>query len=454
MSFVDLDLSNPDCFDGGFPHEFFRALRREDPVHWNDTRHEVERNGRGFWNITKYEDVKMMSRNPLLFSSWEGGTNIFELSGDDLHGSRSMMLNMDPPQHVKYRRLVAHNFTPRMIDRLESHIRDLAREIIDNIAERGSCDFIMDVAAQLPMKTIMEIVGVPEEDQQRLFDVTNKLVGFDDPEYQGSFDEGRMAAAEVAMYGQKLADLVSECPMDNLASALYHGKVDGQSLDPLQYNYFFLMLMVAGNETTRTMTAHGMRLLMEHPDQRRKLIEDPSLIPNAVEEFLRYNPPVMYFRRTLTDDFQLRGKLLRKGDKVVMWYPSANRDEDIYADPDRFDVTRNIPEHLGLGIGEHYCLGASFARAQLRSIFTEILTRLPDMQPAGPMRFLRSNFVQGIKEMPVRYTPARRTPAPHASGTVTSELFAMPETNGAAAADVAAPSGCPFHTGPSGQVPA
>jgi cholest-4-en-3-one 26-monooxygenase len=424
----DLDLSDPDSFADGFPHDYCRRLRREDPVHWNETRHEVERNGRGFWNITKYEDVKMMSRNPLLFSSWEGGTNIFELSGDDLHGSRSMMLNMDPPQHVKYRRLVAHNFTPRMIDRLDSHIQDLAREIVDSIVERGSCDFVMDVAAQLPMKTIMEIVGVPEEDQQRLFEVSNKLVGFDDPECQGSFDEGRMAAAEVAMYGNKLADMVSECPMNNLASALYHGKVDGESLDPLQYNYFFLMLMVAGNETTRTMTAHGMRLLIEHPEERRKLVENPALIPNAIEEFLRYNPPVMYFRRTLTDDFELRGKKLKKGDKVVMWYPSANRDEDVFADPDRFDVTRNIAEHVGLGIGEHYCLGASFARSQLRSIFTELLTRVPDMELDAPIRFLRSNFVQGIKEMRVRYTPAKRS-APEAT-----EKAASP-----------AASGCPMH---------
>jgi cholest-4-en-3-one 26-monooxygenase len=419
---VDLDLANPDTFNDGFPHDFFRTLRREDPVHWNDTRCEVERNGHGFWTITKYEDVKMISRNPMLFSSWVGGTNIFDLTDTDLEGSRSMMLNMDPPQHVKYRRLVAQNFTPRMIDKLEPHIRELAREIVDNVIERGRCDFVMDVAAQLPMKTIMEIVGVPEEDQARLFDLSNMLVGFDDPEAQCTFDDGRMAAAEVAMYGQKLRDIVAECPMNNLASALYHGKVDGEQMDAFQYNYFFLMLMVAGNETTRTLTSQSMRLLMEHPEERRKLVENPSLIPNAVEEFLRYNPAVMYFRRTLTDDFELRGKKMKKGDKVVMWYPSANRDEDVFADPDRFDVTRNIPEHLGLGIGEHYCLGASFARCQLRSIFTEVLTRIPDMELVAPIRFLRSNFIDGVKEMPVRFTPAART-----------------------SSEAAAAAGCPFH---------
>lgn len=407
-SHEDLDLSNPDSFVGGLPHAYFRALRREDPVHWNEVRCDPARNGRGFWTITKYDDIKMMSRTPEIFSSWVGGTNIFDLEGEDLEGTRSMMLNMDPPTHVKYRRLVAHNFTPRMIEKLEPHIRDLAATIVDDIVEKGSCDFVADVAALLPMRTIMEIVGVPEEDQPEIFDLSNKLVGFDDPDVQGSFDEGKISAAQMCMYGQKLREMVGECPMNNLASALYHGKVDGESLDAFQYNYFFLMLMIAGNETTRTMTAHGMRLLMENPEERRKLVADPSLIPNAVEEFLRYNPPVMYFRRTLTQDFELRGKTLKAGDKVVMWYGSANRDEDVFEDPDRFDVSRNIPEHLGLGIGEHYCLGASFARTQLRSIFTEILTRVPDMEPAGPIRYLRSNFIHGVREMPVRFTPGTR----------------------------------------------
>lgn len=408
MSFQPIDLANPDAFHGSFPHDYFRALRREDPVNWNEVSFQPERNGRGFWNITKFEDIKMMSRNPKVFSSWEGGTNIFDLNPEDLDGSRAMMLNMDPPQHVKYRRLVAHNFTPRMIEAMEPHIRDLAREIVDDIVEKGSCDFVSDVAALLPMRTIMEIVGVPAEDQQHIFDLSNKLVGFDDPEYQGSFDEGRAAAAEMCMYGQKLRDMVEECPMKNLASSLYHGKVDGESMDAFQYNYFFLMLMIAGNETTRTMTAHGMRLLMEHPEQLRLLHDEPTLVPNAIEEILRYNPSVMYFRRTLTEDVELRGKHLRAGDKVVMWYPSANRDEDIFEDPDRFDVTRTIPEHLGFGIGEHFCLGASFARTQLRSIFSELVRRVPDMHLGGPIRYLRSNFIAGIKEMPVQFTPRDR----------------------------------------------
>ncbi|HYC53802.1 MAG TPA: cytochrome P450 [Candidatus Binatia bacterium] len=413
-----LDLSNPDNFNSGFPHDYFRMLRREEPIHWSECGFEPDRNGRGFWSITKYEDVKMMSRTPQIFSSWEGGTNIFELQGDDLHGARSMMLNMDPPQHAKYRRLVAHNFTPRQIEKLHGHIRELAVRIIDDIATRGECDFVADVAALLPMRTIMEIVGVPEEDQKAVFDISNRLIGFDDPEYQGSFEEGKMAAAEMCMYGNKLREAVAECPQQNLASALYHGQVDGESLDPFQYNYFFLMLMIAGNETTRTMTSHGMRLLMEHPAQRKLLVDDPSLIPGAVEEILRYNPAVMYFRRTLTQDCELRGVKMKKGDKVALWYPSANRDEEVFEDPDRFDVVRPLHEHLAFGMGEHFCIGASFARAQLTSIFHELLTRLPDMELVSPPRYLRSNFIDGIKEMRVRFTPEAAKPrasCPHAA---------------------------------------
>lgn len=408
MKTTELDLANPDTFADGFPHAYFRHLRAEDPVHWNEVKFDRDRNGDGFWSITKFADVKALSKNPEVFSSWKGGTNIFELKGEDLDGTRAMMLNMDPPHHVKYRRLVASNFTPRAISRLEGHIRELAKAIVDDIAHRDSCDFVADVAALLPMRTIMEIVGVPEEDQQRLFEISNKMVGFDDPELQGSFDEGKMAAAEMCMYGQKLREMVAECPMDNLASSLYHGQVDGQTMDAFEYNYFFLMLMIAGNETTRTMTAHGMRLLMEHPEERRKLVENPALIPGGIEEIMRYNPPVMHFRRTLTRDFELRGKTLKEGDRVVMWYASANRDEEVFEHPDRFDVSRPIAEHLTLGVGEHFCLGASFARAQLNSIFTELLTRIPDMEPTGPIRYLRSNFIHGVKEMPVRFTPEKR----------------------------------------------
>jgi cholest-4-en-3-one 26-monooxygenase len=340
-----------------------------------------------------------------MFSSWQGGTNIFELEGQDLDGSRLLMLNMDPPQHAKFRRLVSKGFTPKRITMLREHIRALARSIIDRIAERGECEFVSEVAAQVPMQTICEMIGVPESDRQYVYDVSNKLIGFDDPDFQTSFEEGHLAAAELYMYADGLGEEKKKCPMDDLATTLIHAEVDGEKLTDQEFQSFFLLLAIAGNETTRTVSAQGMRLLSAHPEVRNRVAADLALLPRAVEEILRYNPAVIHFRRTATEDVELRGKKIRKGDKVVVWYPSANRDEEVYGDPEKFDIDRWPNDHLAFGVGEHFCLGASLARLQLNSIFGEILTRLPDIEVDGPVRYLRSNFIDGIKEMRVRFTP-------------------------------------------------
>jgi cholest-4-en-3-one 26-monooxygenase len=400
MRLDDIDLTNPDHFNDGVPYEWFQRLRAHDPVHW-----QPETDGAGFWAITKYEDVKLVSREPRVFSSWEGCTNIFELDGQDLDGSRLLMLNMDPPQHAKFRRLVSKGFTPKRIAMMREHVRELARAIVDRIAERGECEFVGDVASKIPMETICEMLGVPESDRQRVYDISNKLIGFDDPEFQTTFEEGHLAAAELFMYANELGGEKKKCPMDDLASTLIEAEVDGEKLTDLEFQSFFLLLAIAGNETTRTVTSQGMRLLSMHPDARRRVVEDISLLPHAVEEILRYNPAVIHFRRTATSDVELRGKKIRKGDKVVVWYPSANRDEEVYADPERFDIDRWPNDHLAFGVGEHFCLGASLARLQLSTIFEELLTRLPDVQVEGPVRYLRSNFIDGIKEMHVRFTP-------------------------------------------------
>jgi cytochrome P450 len=338
VEFPEIDLCDVDAFGDGRPQDWFTTLRDQAPIWWQD-----EPNGPGFWNITKYEDLKFASKTPKLFSSWTGGTNMFELSPVDLESVRLMMINMDPPQHAKFRRLVSRGFTPKRIAMLEAHTRELAKKIVDDVADRGECEFVDDVDARLPM--------------------------------------------------------------DDLASILVNGKLDGERLSPLEFDSFFLILAIAGNETTRTVTAQGMRLLMEHPEQRERLRADPSLPPGAVEEILRYNPPVMHFRRTMTEDFEMRGQTLRAGDKVVLWYPSANRDEDVYGDGQVFDIERSPNEHLAFGVGEHFCLGANLARLQLNSIFNELVARLGNAQPAGPIRRLRSNFIDGIKEMPVTFTP-------------------------------------------------
>jgi len=397
---AEIDLNDVDRFNDGVPHEWFTLLRREAPVYW-----QAERDGPGFWNVTKYADVVTVSRQPNLFSSWLGATNSFDLTPADLEQSRLLMLNMDPPKHGKFRRLVSRGFTPKRVSVLAEQIRALAKQIVDDVAERGECDFVDDVAARLPMETICEMIGVPESDRRYIYDLSNKLIGFDDPDFAANRADGPKAAAEMYLYAENLAQERRRCPVDDLATVLLHGEVDGERLAPAEFDSFFLLLALAGNETTRTVTAQGMRLLIEHADQRRRVLDDRRLLPTAVEEMLRYSPAVIHFRRTASADTELRGKKIRKGDKVLMWYPSANRDEEVFEDAQRFDVGRNPNEHVAFGIGEHYCLGANLARLQLNTIFSELLTRLPDIEFAGPVKRLRSNFIDGIKEMPVRFTP-------------------------------------------------
>jgi cholest-4-en-3-one 26-monooxygenase len=318
---------------------------------------------------------------------------------------QSIMLNMDPPQHVKYRRLVQKGFTPRRVKTLESRTRDLFTQIIDRVAGRGECEFVADLAAELPLQVICEMVGVPFEDRHLIYDLSNRLIGFDDPDFQTTEEDGKIAAAEMYAYAQGLFEKREANPGDDVVSRLVDAEVDGARLTPHEFNSFFLLLMVAGNETTRTAASHGMHLLIQHPEQRQRLLDDPSLIPSAAEEIVRFEPPVMSFRRTATRDTELRDVEIRAGEKVTLWYPSANRDEDLFPDPDTFDITRSPNEHLSFGIGEHFCLGANLARLELRVIFEELLRRLPDIELAGDPRMLRSNFINAIKYMPVKFSP-------------------------------------------------
>ncbi len=395
-----VDLTNPDNFSGDPPHQTFATLRREDPVHWHE-----ESDGPGFWSITKYEDLKFASRNPQLFSSRAGGTNMFDLAETDLEGVRMLMINMDPPKHGKFRKTVSRGFTPRRIGKLQQHLKELAKGIVDSIAERGQCEFVDAVASQLPMQTICEMLGVPDSERQYVYDLSNRLIGFDDPDFQTSFDDGRMAAAEMHAYAEQLAERKKKEPGDDLTTILLHAEVDGEKLSPIEFDSFFLMLAIAGNETTRTVTAQAMRLLSEHPEAKREIAEDLSLLPSAVEEILRYAPAVIHFRRTAAEEVELRGKKIRRGDKIIMWYPSANRDEEIFEDSQTFDIRRSPNEHLAFGIGEHYCLGANLARMQLNTILYELLSRLPDIEACGEAKRLRSNFIDGIKQLPVQFTP-------------------------------------------------
>jgi cholest-4-en-3-one 26-monooxygenase len=402
MQLDDVRLTDPEIFAQAVPHDMFRVLRREAPIF----RH-PEADGPGFWAITKHADVKHVSRTPELFSSERQGVMLRDPAPHELSAIQAIMISMDPPRHRQYRNLVNKVFTPRMIDRLRPRVETMVERILDAVAEREECDFVSELAAPLPMQVICEMMGVPEEDRAAVYDLSNKMVGFDDPELrEGFMPAGEMdyqlASAEMFFYGQKLAAKARSHPGEDLATALLAAEVDGEKLSDLDFNSFFLLLAIAGNETTRTVTTNGMLALIEHPDQRALLESDPSLLPSAVEEMLRWSPPVHHFRRTATSDTEIRGVEIREGDKLLLWYPAANRDEEVFEQPDVFDIRRDPNEHLSFGIGEHFCLGANLARLELRMIFAGLLRRRRRIELAAKPRRLRSNFINGVKEMRVR----------------------------------------------------
>ncbi|HEV8573585.1 MAG TPA: cytochrome P450 [Dehalococcoidia bacterium] len=401
LTLADVDLFDPGNFVDGVPHHFFKLLRKEAPVY----RH-PEPGGPGFWALTKYDDIVTVSMDPATFSSEQMGTNIPDPPQDSLTFLRMIMLNMDPPKHTKYRRLVSKGFTPKIVLAMEPHVRKIANEIIDRVATRGECDFVTDIAAELPLQVILELMGVPVEDRHLVFDWSNRMIGFDDPDYQTSPEQGRAAATDMFMYANQLAVDRKHAPRDDVISTLMRAEMHGEALTEGEFNAFFVLLSVAGNETTRNLTSGGMLALLEHPNQRDRLLAVPSMLPLAVEEMLRWVTPVIYFRRTVMRDTEIRGQKIREGDKVAMYYGSANRDEDVFPDGDVFDVSRNPNPHVTFGPGgSHFCLGASLARLEIRVMFEEMLRRLPDIELTGPVRRLRSNFIAGIKQMPVRFSP-------------------------------------------------
>ena len=403
MTLDEIDLFNPDNFVAAVPHEAFRTLRQHAPVFWHK-----EANGPGFWAVTKYHDVVAVSRDPRTFSSAKKGVFTFDPVPEDLERMQLMMLNMDPPKHTKLRALVNKGFTPRMVAHFEPRLRARANDIIDAVAGKGQCDFVSEVAAELPLQAIAELMGIPHADRHMVFNWTNRLIGFDDAEFQASWDDAKLAAAEMYLYANQLAAERRERPGDDLVSVLMNAEVEGERLTELEFDLFFVLLAVAGNETTRNLISGGMLALMEHPEQHARLLANPALMPTAVEEMLRWVSAVIEFRRTATRDTVLRGQTIRAGDKVIIYYISANRDEEVFPAADRFDVGRSPNDHLAFGIGEHFCLGSNLARLEIRVLFEELLRRLPDIELAGPVDRLRSSLINGIKRMPVTFTPERQ----------------------------------------------
>ena len=397
---MKIDIFNPDNYVNGTPHHMFKWLRANAPVHFHG-----EVNGRGYWALTRHKDIVAVSRDPATFSSARGATFIRDYAddSDELQTQRFMLPNMDPPQHIKYRNLVRPGFVPKMIHFLEPRIRQRVTEILDAVPAEG--DFVHEVAGMLPIHVIAEMIGVPDEDRDKVFDWGRRLVNFDNPDALETYEDARGVAMEMFQYAGELAQQRYESPSDDLISILMHGVVDGEQLTVMEFASFFMLLVVAGHETTRNVIAGGLLSLLQHPHELARLQAHPELMPSAVEEMLRWVAPINYFRRTATRDTEIGGQRIKENDKVVLYYASANHDEDIFVDPDTFNIARKPNDHLAFGIGQHMCLGAPLARLEIRLMFEQLLARFPDIQIDGPIVRMRSNFVNGIDRLPVRYSP-------------------------------------------------
>jgi cholest-4-en-3-one 26-monooxygenase len=397
-----VDLSDSRSYVSGVPHAWLAHLRRHDPVHWQD-----EDGGPGFWAVTRYDDCVTVNRDYERFSSAARGTMPFEMPDDDIAQQSLMMLNMDPPLHTRYRRLVNKGFTPRMVRDLEQSIHRSTDAIIDQVVEKGEADFVTDLSAELPLQVIAELLGVPPHDRHRMFEWSNRMVGNEDPEYQGQAEEALNAAMELYAYASQLYGTKRLDPHADLMSVLTSVEVDGEQLSDTELELFFLLLTVAGNETTRNLMSGAMHTFFGHPDQWQRLLADRSLLPTAVDEMLRFVTPVMNFRRTAMIDLTLSDTKIAAGDKVVFFHTSANRDESVFDDSDTFDVGRDPNPHVAFGGGgPHFCLGANLARMEIRVMFEHLLDRVPDIHQDGDVQRLQSQFINGVKHLPVAFTPS------------------------------------------------
>ena len=403
-----VNLLDPDLFPKGSgpPHDVFSAWRKDDPLHWNPPNPDyppprMAVSTRGFYVLTRYQDVAEVSRNQRVFSSHTGGPIIWDLEGEPLHRQQAGLMGMPMEQHRAVRRLIVPPFTRSELMAFQPQIDAVAKEIVDDVAGAGECEYVFDMASKLPVYTFCSLTGVPPEQREKVARLGNMNADVENfnPEEMDLTAELFQIAAQITAEKQAHPD-------DSLMSRLVHAEVDGEKLDPLQLNMFFLVMSIAGHETTRGTGGHFIRLMSEHPDQYEMICSDPDrYLPNAIEEALRYAPPVTNFRRTVTEEVTLHGKTLKVGDKIYLSYPAANRDPEMFPDPDRFDITReNAARHLAFGIGPHACIGARLARMQLFALLKEIVTRIPDIRP-GKMDRLRSIWFDSIMRMPVTFTP-------------------------------------------------
>jgi cholest-4-en-3-one 26-monooxygenase len=396
-----IDLGDVGLFAHGIPHEIFRHLRRESPIYWNE-----EACGSGFWALTRYADVLEVGRDSETFSSERRGVMILDESFQT-SGRERMMIEMDPPRHTQLRSLVNRGMTPRRILDLEKFARRSFASVLDRSLEMGLCDFVKDVATLLPLQIITEMVGIPEADRPRLGALADRVQGFDDPELGGGDGENSEAIQEMSAYARELARDKRRSPQDDIATAILQADLDGESMGDDAFAAFFVLLITGGIETTKAAISGGMLALTEHPDQWAALRRDPDALPGAIEEMIRWVTPIQHFRRTATRDTMISDQPIREDDKVVVWYASANRDESVFEDPFRFDITRTPNEHLSFGFGRHYCLGTNLARLEMRVVFEAMLERGVEVERRGEIDHLLSSFTNSLKRMPVEMRAAR-----------------------------------------------
>ena len=412
----EVDLSSPEFW--GEPtavrEAAFALLRRDKPIAFHDEFEPPPEfplpRGPGYWSLTRHADVVEASRNADRFCSGRGA-NIPDLP-QEMNEFFGSMISMDDPRHSRLRRIVSRGFTPRALQALEGDVEQRARAIVERVADKGECDFVTEIAAPLPLEIICDMMGIPAEQTRFVFDQTNIILGLGDPEFVAPGENVIVAALNA---GNELVNLMREIskdrlakPQDDLTSKLLHADIDGDVLTEQELASFFVLLVAAGNETTRNAISHGMKALHDFPDEQRKWAADfEGVAPTAIEEIVRWATPVIHFRRTATCDTTIGGHPIKEGEKVVLWYNSANRDEAVFDEPNRFDVTRSPNEHVGFGgPGVHHCLGANLARREITVMFRELFGRLRDIEITGEPEMLRSNFIHGIKRMPCSFRSA------------------------------------------------
>lgn len=409
----EIQLGDPDFW--ARPREeregAFATLRAERPIIWQK---EIDDRllplGPGFWAVTKHADILEISRNPELFCSGKGATSFGDMPPEFLEFFGSL-INTDDPKHKRLRGLISAGFTPGQLRKASDLVRGAAVRTINEMIEKGEGDFIADIAAPFPIRVICELIGIPESQHPFVFDTTNIILGGSDPEF---ISEDKDMATEIMGAAVALTELMKEMreerlknPTDDLTSVLVHAEIDGGRLSQQDLSSFFILLAVAGNETTRTALSHGVHVMSQYPDERDLWRNDyDALAPVAIEEIVRWGTPVIFMRRTATRDTEIRGQAIKEGDKLIMWYCSGNRDEEVFDDPHTFNIRRHPNDHVGFGgPGPHYCLGANLARREMEIMFRELFERIPDLEVTGDPKYLLSYFINGIKELPIKWTP-------------------------------------------------